>query len=212
MGSVRCLWTRLTRDNNTLHTEPRAARVFLLASLSPRPGERCRYPTQSDTELNMQIAKAAVLFLGLIFFVSLVVGCDPFPDPPTEITENPTPNQIRYCRRIMYIDPGVTITPLGYFHDHNFLDDVIGFKFIAQTDQYGDLFESGQVTVNELLPNYSIGSLPDNPDVEWWPSDSTSLIGGNFRVPSPNSAEQLSVGIEDNGDGTLTVYVVFFEA
>ena len=28
------------RDNNTLHTEPRAARVFLLASLSPRPGER----------------------------------------------------------------------------------------------------------------------------------------------------------------------------
>ena len=30
-------------DNNTLHTEPRAARLFLLASLSPRPGERWRY-------------------------------------------------------------------------------------------------------------------------------------------------------------------------
>ena len=29
-----------TRDNNTLHTEPRAARRFLLARLSPRPGER----------------------------------------------------------------------------------------------------------------------------------------------------------------------------
>ena len=35
---------RHSRDNNTLHTEPRAARVFLLACLSPRPGERCRYP------------------------------------------------------------------------------------------------------------------------------------------------------------------------
>ena len=35
-------------DNNTLHTEPRAARVFLLASRSPRPGERCRYPAQSN--------------------------------------------------------------------------------------------------------------------------------------------------------------------
>ena len=35
-------------DNNTLHTESRAARLFLLARLSPRPGERCRYPTQSE--------------------------------------------------------------------------------------------------------------------------------------------------------------------
>ena len=32
------------RHNNTMHTEPRAARVFLLASRSPRPGDRCRYP------------------------------------------------------------------------------------------------------------------------------------------------------------------------
>ena len=29
-----------TPDNNTMHTEPRAARLFLLARLSPRPGER----------------------------------------------------------------------------------------------------------------------------------------------------------------------------
>ena len=34
---------RHSRDNNALHTEPRAARVYLLASRSPRPGERCRY-------------------------------------------------------------------------------------------------------------------------------------------------------------------------
>ena len=35
-------------DNNTLHTEPRAARLFLLARLSPRPGERCRYPAKTQ--------------------------------------------------------------------------------------------------------------------------------------------------------------------
>ena len=29
-----------------MHTEPRAARIFLLASRSPRPGDRCRYPAQ----------------------------------------------------------------------------------------------------------------------------------------------------------------------
>ena len=39
-----------TRDNNTMHTEPRVARLFLLASRSPRPGERGRYPTQRLVE------------------------------------------------------------------------------------------------------------------------------------------------------------------
>ena len=33
-----------TRDNNTMHTELRVARLFPLARLSPRPGDRCRYP------------------------------------------------------------------------------------------------------------------------------------------------------------------------
>ena len=32
-----------TRDNNTMHTEPQVAWLFLLASRSPRPGDRCRY-------------------------------------------------------------------------------------------------------------------------------------------------------------------------
>ena len=36
------------RDNNTMHTEPRAARVFLLACRSPRPGERCRYHAHGE--------------------------------------------------------------------------------------------------------------------------------------------------------------------
>ena len=31
-----------------MHTEPRAARVFLLASLSPRPGDRCRYHARTN--------------------------------------------------------------------------------------------------------------------------------------------------------------------
>ena len=33
-----------------MHTEPRAARLFLLARLSPRPGDRCRYVPIQMTE------------------------------------------------------------------------------------------------------------------------------------------------------------------
>ena len=39
-------------DNNTLHTEPQAARVFLLTCFSPRPGERWRYPSELGIENN----------------------------------------------------------------------------------------------------------------------------------------------------------------
>ena len=160
----------------------------------------------------MHIVKATAVSLGLSILVALVAGCDPFPDPPTDITETPTPEQVRYCRRVMYIDPAVTITPIGYYHDHNFLDDVVGLKFIAHSDQYGDLFQSDQVFGKELLPDYSIGKLTDNPNIKWWANDSTPLIGGTFNVPSPNGADQLSIGIEDNGDGTYTVYVILSEA
>ena len=51
------------RDNNTLHTEPRAARFFLLASLSPRPGDRCRYPTKMKTTFKHSVPYLAVAVL-----------------------------------------------------------------------------------------------------------------------------------------------------
>ena len=47
---------KITPMSGVLHTEPRAARLFLLASLSPRPCERRRYPTEitqpNDRHLN----------------------------------------------------------------------------------------------------------------------------------------------------------------
>ena len=50
-------------DNNTLHTEPRAARLFLLACLSPRPGERCRYAACFDRENSLQFSIKSLLLL-----------------------------------------------------------------------------------------------------------------------------------------------------
>ena len=47
-----------------MHTEPRAARLFLLARPSPRPGNRCRYPAMarfSIRQLFIVIALVALL-------------------------------------------------------------------------------------------------------------------------------------------------------
>ena len=61
-----------TPDNNTLHTEPRAARLFLLACLSPRPGERCRYPAKTMPRISLKsifilVAIAALLLVPVRF-------------------------------------------------------------------------------------------------------------------------------------------------
>ena len=47
-----------------MHTEPRVAWLFLLASRSPRPGERCRYP-----------AWGTPMKLLLLCFALLSIGC-----------------------------------------------------------------------------------------------------------------------------------------
>ena len=50
-----------------MHTEPRAARAFLLASQSPRPGDRCRYHAPLKTMMNDHDA-------GYRVFVRTIVG------------------------------------------------------------------------------------------------------------------------------------------
>ena len=55
-----------------MHTEPRAARVFQLASLSPRPGERCRYPAKRGVSI---VSPRRILIGVVVALFVLVAGC-----------------------------------------------------------------------------------------------------------------------------------------
>ena len=46
-----------------MHTEPRAARLFLLASRSPRPGDRCRYPAKHETKKPVRFKLSHLFYL-----------------------------------------------------------------------------------------------------------------------------------------------------
>ena len=145
----------------------------------------------------------------------IVVGCsfDPFDTPPPDVTTSPNQQQIQYCRDVMYINPELVLTPLGYYHEHGFQDDQIAFKFIARTDQIKNIFNVKFVPPAELVTRTSNYGLDVAIGETWWDIQNKTLVGGDFCVLPPGSpgSRALNIGISDNGDSTFTVYVSWFE-
>ncbi len=155
--------------------------------------------------------------LGLLVLACLpfVVGCsfDPFGTPSPDVTTSPSRQQIQYCRDVMHIDSELVLSPLGYYYEHGFQDDQIAFKFIAKTHQIGNIFDEDFVPSAELVARKSNSGLDRDIGEAWWDCQTKKLFGGNFTVPPPGSqgTRALHIGIADNGDGTFTVYVYWFE-
>lgn len=127
-------------------------------------------------------------------------------------TTTPTKEQITYCRSVMYINPGLEIDPLGYCLQPG-MDDVIRFKFTAKTDDPSLLFDESQVDASRFFSDFRVSALEPKAAESWWDVSAKTLTGGNFTVPPPDSTgtRGLNVGYVKNGDGTLTVYVLWHE-
>ncbi|MEM7246248.1 MAG: hypothetical protein AAF533_12945 [Acidobacteriota bacterium] len=127
-------------------------------------------------------------------------------------TTTPTAAQVAYCRSVMYIRPELEIEPLGHALMPG-LDDVIRFKFRAKTDDPSLLFDPGQVDATTFAPGLAGASLEIGSPQAWWDVASQQLTGARFTVPPPDSpgTRGLAIGHVDNGDGTLTVYVLWHE-
>ena len=144
----------------------------------------------------------------------VLTGCgDPFGTPPPDVTTKPSAKQIQYCRDVMYINPKINITPVGYYYEHGFQDDSIAFKFVAQAERIDEIFLAEFVPPSELVERTSSHGLDYSIGEKWWDPSGQTLIGDNFSVPPPNSqgTRALNVGIIDNGEKSFTVYVYWFE-
>ena len=144
----------------------------------------------------------------------VLAGCaDPFETPPPDVTSKPSAKQIQYCRDVMYINPKISITPIGYYYEHGFQDDSICFKFVAQAERTDEIFLAAFVPPSEMVERTSLHGLDHNIGEKWWDPAGQTLIGGNFTVPPPNSqgTRALNIGIIDNEDNSFTVYVYWFE-
>ena len=143
----------------------------------------------------------------ILILVCAVTGCQ-----TDYSTTTPTKEQIQYCREVMYLNPDVEITPLGFFLQPG-MDDTIRFKFIAQTNDPSKLFDGTHVDSTQFKTDFHVYALqPDAPE-KWWDVSAQSLTGENFSVPPPNSTgtRGLNIGYIKNADGTLTVYVLWHE-
>lgn len=150
----------------------------------------------------------------LFFIVCCLAGCQTdfmgFPNPTS--TTAPTPDQIQYCRDVMYINPDLDVEPLGYYIQPG-MDDVIRFKFIAKTGDPSELFDPKHVDSAEFKTDFRVSAMDPKATDKWWDISSQKLTGGNFSVPPPNApgGRGLNIGYTKNADGTLTVYVLWHE-
>ena len=117
------------------------------------------------------------------FGLLVVTGCGVTVTTNDVSTTTPSKEQAARCRDVMYINPELDITPLGYAIETG-MDDVIRFKFVAKTDNPSSLFDSAQVDATRFADNFNPYAL--HPEA-WWDLSSKSLSGANFSVPPPNS-------------------------
>ena len=152
-----------------------------------------------------------LLFLAVVFGLN---GCRmDFTSATSDITTSaPNEEQVAYCRKVMYVSQGLEIKPLGYSIRYG-LDDVIRFKFLAYTDDPGEVFESTFVDKAKFNGEFSLSALKPESSEPWWEPDVNAKLGANLSVPPPDSkgTRGLNIAFEDNGDDTLTVYVLWHE-
>jgi hypothetical protein len=150
----------------------------------------------------------------IFVLVGALVGCqtDFLGYPTSTSTTAPTKEQIQYCRDVMYLNPAVKIEPLGFFLQPG-MDDVIRFKFVAQTDDPATVFDTAHVDSRKFGPDFRLNALAPDAADKWWDVSKQTLTGGNFSVPPPNSTgtRGLNIGYTKNADGTLMVYVLWHE-
>lgn len=143
-----------------------------------------------------------------------LAGCSfDFTDPNADVTTtSPTIAQVTYCRDVMYINPELEIDPVGYSIETG-MDDVIRFKFIAKTDDPSILFDPSRVDTKKFADDFTLSTLNPQAPETWWDLSSQKLTGANFTVPPPDSkgARGLNIAYAKNDDGTLTVYVLWYE-
>lgn len=142
---------------------------------------------------------------------TLIVGCSHIPFPgfaPAISTSTPTDDQVQFCRKAMYIDEKLRIHPIGFYLQSG-MDDLVRFKFIAETDDSSKLFDPRHVDSAKFKARGDLNGLHPDSDTPWWDVSSRPLTGENFVVPP--GIRGLNVGYFDNGDETLTVFVLWHE-
>lgn len=87
------------------------------------------------------------------------------------------------------------------------MDGIMWCRFTVEAKGLDEVFDTSQVDVSEFKePGFHVGRTPISD--RWWDVKGKKLVGGSVEV---RHDETLDVGYVDHGDGTLTVYIYWFE-
>ncbi len=140
--------------------------------------------------------------LVLVPMLILVHGCLDFGDDFE--TTSPTEQQVSGCRKAMYINTSVNITPLGLYYAGSGIDAAVWYKFRTDTVDVLQIFDTSVVDAAKFQNGFTLNTKKN---VKWWDVKNKDLLGG--QVPLPN-AKYMNVGIEKIEEG-YTVYIMWFE-
>jgi hypothetical protein len=137
------------------------------------------------------------------FLCLFISGCLSF--GKDEETTTPNSTQIARCRKEMYLNPSVKITPLGYRIDGSGIDDFIWFKFKTNVENISDIFDKTVVDTSTFKTDHTFHRNMN--DLKWWDANDKKMIGESISLPN---ARYMDVGIEKQDDGYL-VYIMWNE-
>jgi hypothetical protein len=108
-------------------------------------------------------------------------------------------------REMMCLRPGLVVTDEHLRYGPG-MDAAMWSKFTVRVKSIDEVFDASRVDTSEFTQN-GYEFKVDWIDNAWWDADKHRLIGGEDEV----DGDFMRVGYVDNGDGTLTVYVFWFE-
>lgn len=108
-------------------------------------------------------------------------------------------------REMMCLRPGLVFSNEHLRYSPG-MDAAMWSKFTVRVKDIDEVFDTSRVDTSEFARDgyeFKVDWIDD----AWWDADERQLIGGEDEV----GEDFMRVGYVDNGDGTLTIYVFWFE-
>jgi len=150
------------------------------------------------------LAGAVIIVLLMVLFAGALYIFGRMEYYEDEETATPTEEQVGKCRRMMFLNPSVTIAPLGFQLLPAGKDYSLRFKFRAESDDLAEVF-AGQVGgISEFRKGFSFTFLQLKKHPQWWDAEGKDLLGGKVSIPA---GRVMYVGAEKIEGG----YMIYIE-
>lgn len=154
----------------------------------------------SNTHGKRESLKSSCMIAGLIVLMAVILGIAGFAWFLSMLL-----GDFDFRREMMCLRPGLIVSDEHLCYGPG-IDAAMWSKFTVRAKGIGEVFDTSRVDTSEFTREgfqFKVEWIDD----PWWDADLHRLIGGEVKV----GEDFMRVGYDDNRDGTLTVYIFWFE-